>query len=122
MSPEQLRYATTKAVAELAQDAADRRIVQEVPPVSRGMTDEELRTHAEAVTRIEAECHVWATRDAMLEAERALVAWVRAQVAALPQYRAHRGDMELVFANYQKYPKIREGLVRTCMQLREVTP
>lgn len=118
MSPQQLHYCTIKALADLAREAADKRIARELPAVRRDMPEAELHTHALAVTRIEADCHVWATHDAMLEAERELIAWVREQVSRLPQYGAHRADMELVFAKYQGHPKIREQLVRTCLQLR----
>ena len=56
--------------------------------------------------------------EAMVEAERDLIAWVREQVSTLPQYAAHQADMEKVFSTYWQFPAIREKLIRTCLQLR----
>ena len=118
MNPQQLRYCTAKALADLAREAADKRIAREVPPPTQSMTDAELQAHAIAATRIDAECHVWVTCEAMVEAERDLIAWVREQVSVLPQYAAHQADMEKVFSTYWQFPAIREKLIRTCLQLR----
>jgi len=67
--------------------------------------------------KISEELGIWPAHDAVLDAEKALVAWAHERVKADPRYVEREAAINLLFARYRGMPIIRSRVVDLCLRL-----
>lgn len=114
MNEIQLAYIKAKAIEDTLGAEFDRRTAH--------LWDGEVdMLDIEAIAAEEAsigdELGIWEAHDAVLDAERQLMAWARERVKVDPRYAQNKAAIESVFARYRMIPSIRPKVIDICLRL-----
>lgn len=112
MSQAQKEYAAAKAAFEAARTERNRRMEPHHP-----LLDTDLEQYVDLEIAVENELHYDDLRTALMAAENAMIEWAHETIKALPQYRNHVADMQIVFERGVKHFKIRQQIIDTCYAL-----
>ncbi len=107
MAAEQVAYGLAKAIRDI--------MLKDVQGKAAQIPHDDPEW-AEKVDAIYDKAGYYEHLDTYHAAEAVLFDWAHERMRALPQYAAHRADLERLFAT--RLPHIREKLIDTCMRLQ----
>lgn len=114
MNEVQLTYIKAKAVQDVLRAEFDRRTAH----LWEGeITELDIEAVATEEAEISEELGIWQAHDAVLDAEKALVAWAHERVKALPRYAQSKAAITALFARYRGMPSIRPRIIDLCLRL-----
>lgn len=114
MNKVQLAYIEAKAIEDTLKAEFARRTAH----LWQGeVTEADIEAIAAEEANVSEELGIWEAHDAVLFAEKRLVAWVHERVKADPLYAQHGVAIKSVFAKYRRIPSIRPKVIDICLRL-----
>lgn len=114
MNKVQLAYIEAKAIEDTLRAEFARRPAH----LWQGeITEADFEAIATEEASVDKELGIWEAHDAVLDAEKRLIAWAHERVSASSLYAENKADLDRVFANYRKFPSIRPKVIDICLRL-----